>query len=157
MSKIWEKEEMILALDFYITHRPKLPDQNSEELKFLLINIHKIQKSFGHEEKDYRTIDSLYLRSSNYLSVDPTDTRLGMSGGQTKCQPIWDEFSHNWDHLHKLSEQIKNFTSDNLDVNYDLVFDDVAIAKEGKLVTYKHLKRERNAKIVKEKKKYLKE
>ena len=44
MAKDWEKEEMILALDFYITHRPRMPDQNSEELKLLLIDIHKIQK-----------------------------------------------------------------------------------------------------------------
>ena len=156
MAKDWEKEEMILALDFYITHRPKMPDQNSEELKLLLIDIHKIQKSFGHDKEDFRTLNSLNLRNSNYLAVDPTDDRKGMTGGVTKCKPIWDEFSHNWDQLHKLSEQIKNFTLENLDINDDLVLDEIAIAKEGKLVTYKHLKRERNAKIVREKKKIFK-
>ena len=152
-KKLWEREEMILVLDFYINNRAKIPGKNSEELKNLQTNIHKIQKIFGHTVEDLRTLDSLYLRNANYRSVDPSYKKKGMPGGDTKCQPVWDEFSHNWDQLHKLSEEIKNLLS----INDDLVFDDIAIAKEGKLFTYTHLRHERDARIIKEKKKHSKE
>tara|TARA_X000000950_G_scaffold37918_1_gene40476 strand:+ start:623 stop:1327 length:705 start_codon:yes stop_codon:yes gene_type:complete len=155
-TKLWEREEMILVLDFYINNRTKIPGRNSEEFKNLQTNIHKIQKIFGHTDEYLRTLASVSLRIDNYRSVDPSYKKKGMQGGGIKCKPVWDEFSNNWDQLHKLSEQIKNFSLEDLSINDDLVFDDIAIAKEGKLVTYKHLKRERNAKIVREKKKIFK-
>lgn len=160
MAKDWEKEEMILALDFYITHRPKMPDQNSEELNLLLIDIHKVQKIFGHDKEDFRTLNSLNLRNSNYLAVDPTDDRKGMDGGIPKCKPVWDQFSNNWENLFKTAIVIRDWiNTENIasTIKDTIIIDDYEVADEGKLLTKIHLVRERDNRIVKIKKQQFKE
>lgn len=160
MSVLWEKEEMILSLDFYLKHRPKMPSKKSEELKKLLSDIHIVQKFFNHNKQDLRTIDSIHMRNSNYQSVDPSASQGGLPAGGKKCQPIWDEFCENWKSLYASARGIREYLINDkkISVIKDTYIDeDFEIAQEGKLLTKVHLERERDKKIVKLKKKKFKE
>ena len=95
--RLWERDEMILALELY----HKLPfgrlNHSTPEVKELATLIN-------------RTPSSVALRLVNYASCDPLITssgRSGMSGGYEKCLPYWTEFQNDIERLFLLAAKLK--------------------------------------------------
>ncbi|MFH7014366.1 HNH endonuclease [Flavobacterium sp. FlaQc-52] len=95
-SKLWAKEELILAFNLYL----KIPFGKTHSTNKDIIHLSNLIN---------RTPSSVALRLANFASVDPVLKARGikgMDGGKKIVQPIWDEFFNNQEELIFLSEQI---------------------------------------------------
>lgn len=88
-GQLWSREELILSLELYCSI--DFGDISTKNLKVI-----ELAKLCG------RSVNSIALRLANYTSCDPVQKErgiVGMTGGLTVCQPIWDEFYGKWDYL----------------------------------------------------------
>lgn len=95
--RLWERDEMILALELY--HKLSFGRLNSRTPEVRLL-----------AELIGRTPGSVAIRLVNYASCDPLITesgRSGMSGGHDKCLPYWEEFKNNIEELFLQAAQFR--------------------------------------------------
>jgi len=95
-SKLWSREELILAFNLYL----KLPFGKMHSRTHEIVQLSKIIN---------RTPASVAIRLTNFAHLDPFHKNRGvsgMSGGKKQCEPIWNEFIHNRERLLFESERI---------------------------------------------------
>lgn len=95
-TKLWTREELILAFNLYL----KLPFGKMDSRTPEVIHLAKI---IG------RTPNSIAIRLTNFAHVDPYHQQRGvkgMSGGKKQVEPIWNEFFHDKEKLLFESERI---------------------------------------------------
>ena len=69
----WSRDELILALDFYLEHRPSLPDKNTSQLQELSKTLNKLMNKLGHTGNNkYRNPNGVYMKLMNFLPFDST-------------------------------------------------------------------------------------
>lgn len=93
----WTREELILALSVYF----QLP---FGRLNHTTKEVRELGRLIGRSE------NSAALRLVNFAACDPyilATGRHGMSSGVGICQPIWDEFANDKEHLFMEAERIK--------------------------------------------------
>lgn len=116
IRKLWTREELILAFNFYLKLPfGKMSSTNKEVIQFANL--------IG------RTPSSIAIRLTNFAACDPYHQARGvkgMIGGIKQCQPIWDEFFENKEALIFESERIlaekENLT---IESKFDSVLDDI--------------------------------
>ena len=94
---LWTREELIVTLALYFQLPFGRLNHGTPEVKQLAALIG-------------RTDNSVALRLVNFAACDPyilATGRHGMAGGERICQPIWDEFANNREHLFMEAERIK--------------------------------------------------
>lgn len=94
---LWTREELIVTLALYFQLPFGRLNHGTPEVKQLAALIG-------------RTDNSVALRLVNFAACDPyilATGRHGMAGGERICQPIWDEFANNHEHLFMEAERIK--------------------------------------------------
>lgn len=146
----WTKDEMILALDLYFRIRNQSISKTHPEV-VELSNIMRRLDIHSEElrEDSFRNPNSISTRLSNYKSVDPHYDGTGLINGGKMVQKIWDEYCDREIELHLIAETIKE------SVNFYVpkaISEDEEDFPEGKIMYRLHKTRERNSKIVKEKK-----
>ncbi len=107
------------------------------------------------DDAQFRSPNAVSLKLANFAAIDPNYGGRGMSSASELDRAIWDEFGSKPDELHQIAGQITDFISAG-DVSSFTPSapdsDDLTEATEGAIVTRQHQVRERNSKIVKEKK-----
>ncbi|MDG1687433.1 MAG: hypothetical protein P8J13_00515 [Gammaproteobacteria bacterium] len=69
----WSRDELILALDFYLDHRPSLPDKNTSQLQEVSKTLNKLMNKLGHTGNNkYRNPNGVYMKLMNFLPFDST-------------------------------------------------------------------------------------
>jgi predicted HNH restriction endonuclease len=77
-NPIWSREELIVALDFYLSHRPRIPNKTAAEIKELSDVVASVARAQGLSgDEDFRNVNGVYMKLMNFMSLDPTYTTTG--------------------------------------------------------------------------------
>lgn len=161
----WVRDELIVALDFYLKHKSNLPNKTSEEILLLSKNLqHLGGKLFPVRirSETFRNPNSVYMKLMNFRRLDPeytADGRRGLTRGAKSDEEVWAEFSGDSERCHATAEAIlSSLYGPELSEIESVAAEVPGIeeAAEGRLLTRKHLTRERNKKLVENKKKQAK-
>ncbi|MDE5832204.1 MAG: HNH endonuclease [Desulfovibrio sp.] len=120
MKRLWTRDELILTFNLYL----KLPFGQLHKGRPEVIRLAKLIN---------RSVNAVALRLVNFAACDPVLKNRGikgMSGGLKQCQPIWEEFYHDREHLLYESELIlARLENINLEKRYEIDIDQL----QGKL------------------------
>ncbi len=158
----WVRDELILALDFYLKHRSKLPDKGSSELTQLSQQINELDKSLGMSGSDtFRNTNGVYMKLMNFRRLDPDytdDGKVGLSRGSKAEEVVWNEFANDTARLSAVASAIRDGILTETEATAEQDDDpDFTEAEEGRILTRVHRRRERNRKLVQRKKKAFEE
>jgi 5-methylcytosine-specific restriction protein A len=154
----WSRDELILALDLYMRHRPSLPNKAGKEVAELSRLLSQLAGAQAATSSTFRNINGTYLKLTNFRSLDPNyraDGRVGMSHGGKGDQEVWADFAHDPARLRATADGIRaaiaagEFSTGSAEAEVDL---DVIEAAEGRVMTRLHLVRERSPKLARARK-----
>lgn len=153
----WTRDELILVTQFYKRHKPSIPGKAREELISLSDEIRAVAHSLGLIGGDtFRNAAGVYMKLMELRKYDPDYPGTGLG---RLARPVEKEC---WDlsdvALDQAAGQIREVLAlvnlGEMPAPSSIVLDDeIADAAEGKLVTRLHKYRERNQKVVQDKKK----
>lgn len=149
-SPDWSMDELILALDLYLSTRgilsysPRVPEviRLSDTLRGLRI--------FGPEvtEQDkFRNPSGVALKLHNLSAVDPSHAGKGMSHGSQLDQTVWDRWAYRPEELHEAAELIRAQGASD-EAAAETGEDEEFAADEGRLLFRRHRARERDRRLV---------
>jgi 5-methylcytosine-specific restriction protein A len=158
----WTRDELILALNLYLQHRPNPPAKGSPEL----ITLSRILNTLGEKlfpskgrGGTFRNENGVYMKLMNFRRLDPqytSDGKIGLSRGAKADAEVWEEFAADTARCQRVAEAILSSLEDPAlgggwsELESD---DELQEAPEGRLLTRRHLARERSRKLVENKRK----
>lgn len=149
----WQRDELILALDFYFRYPPYSISQTHSELIelseiFNRLPIHTERPDQGK----FRNPNGVYMKLCNFLRFDPNYQGKGLSAGGKLEEVIWKQFSSDKTQLRQLAKLIAESVLENkaeIHDNYRVFTDeDEEDFFEGKVLYRRHRRRERNQSLV---------
>jgi 5-methylcytosine-specific restriction protein A len=155
----WTRDELILALSFYLRQHAHLPGKTSNEIAELSVTLNALAAALGVAHADtYRNANGVYMKLMNFRRFDPAYTaegKVGLARGGKEEETVWEEFASDPSRCHSVADAIRAGidaarTSPVLRSEDDL--DDGIEAEEGGLLTALHRRRERSRKLVDRKK-----
>jgi 5-methylcytosine-specific restriction protein A len=156
----WVRDELILALTLYLKRRPNPPGKASRDVVGLSNLLNRLGERLfppGERSETFRNPNSVYMKLMNFRSLDPHYThsgKKGLTGGADADEDVWKEFASDPERCARVAHAIETnleepgeaaFTDDTVDSGVDE-------AAEGRVLTGKHVRRERNRKLVERKK-----
>jgi 5-methylcytosine-specific restriction enzyme A len=156
----WTRDELIVALSFYLKHRPNPPSKDSEAIADLSRILNRLgEKLFPSEQRaaTFRNENGVYMKLMNFRRLDPEYTsggRIGLARGAKTEKEVWAEFAHDPAHCKEVADAIiASLDEPEGDVAWHEPDgdEDLREAPEGRLLTRRHLARERNRKLVESK------
>lgn len=150
----WSRDEIILTLDFYFEHYPRIPEKSSNQIKELSYLLRSLTEKIGHDLTDtYRNPNGVYMKLMNFHHFNDQHKGDGLKGGSTLDEELFRRFENDRDELRKISSSIQTLISSGEHVvEVDLDDDDKFEVEEGRLLTKLHRTRERDRKIIQRKK-----
>jgi len=158
----WTRDELIVALNVYLRHRPNPPGKSSREIIALSMALNKLgEKLFPPDERaaTFRNENGVYMKLMNFRRLDPRYTaegKTGLSRGAKAEESVWSEFADDAPRCQRVADAIMASLDD---VEVGTAWLDPGIdeglqeAPEGRLLTRKHFVRERNRALVESKRK----
>lgn len=147
----WAREELILALDLYFRLEGRISKTSepvvklSEELRSLPLFPTRVR---AYDR--FRNASGVAMKLSNFQSVDPSHEGQGMRHVSNADRSIFEEFDENREGLTALAAAIR--AAGAFLTNEDTgVADEAVEGREGRLLFRMHLVRERDARLVAEK------
>lgn len=150
----WNRDELLITLDFYLQHTPTIPAKNSTEITELSDILNHLQSKLGGNIPDrFRNTNGVYMKLMNFRRFDPDYEGVGLQRGNKDEKVVWDLYAHKPNELSKIAEAIcSSISSDTVVPSSDVVTSDEEEAEEGKILTRIHRYRERDLKLAKRKK-----
>jgi len=153
----WSRDELILALDLYFLNPASPPGKQSQEVIELSRLLNRMGRALGvHGLGDFRNPNGVYMKMMNFRRFDPAYTgqgRVGLTRGNKDEQVVWNEFAGDRPRLAKLAAAIRAAVERDADELVELSIDDEGMeAPEGRVLTRLHRVRERNQKLVEQRK-----
>lgn len=150
----WSRDELILALDFYLRHRPKIPGKTSEEIRDLSASLRQINASLGIQGNEtFRNANGVYMKLMNFRRFDPDYKGDGLTGGSKEEEVVWNLYAEKPAELRQLADSIRSFSAPGETDETGLeTISDIEEAEEGRVLTRVHAVRERNATLTLRKK-----
>jgi 5-methylcytosine-specific restriction enzyme A len=151
-SHKWQREDLILTLDFYFKNYQERLTAKSASIIELSKYINALPVN---RHNNPLTPNSVYLKLVNYMSLDKRIEGKGLGNVTNKDILIWNEFYNNQQQLETLSISITSYIFEEPEnISIEIESDNLSFsAYEGKLLSSIHLKRERNRSLVEKKKK----
>lgn len=154
----WSRDEIILALDLYMSNPASPPRKGSDEVAKLSALLNKLHRLTGQSGgPTLRNVNGIYLKMMNLRALDPTflsDGKVGMKAGGALEKMIWREYEGKRDRLANDARIIRAMIED---------ADEAALAKipesdayegeEGGVVLRLHKRYERDGRLVTAKRK----
>jgi 5-methylcytosine-specific restriction enzyme A len=156
----WTRDELILALNFYLKHRPSFPGKHRPEIVELSRTLNLLgEKLFppGIRADTFRNENGVYMKLMNFRRFDPgytSEGKTGLSRGAKVEEEVWTEFAGDAVRCQRVADAIvaslyapeigAPWSEPDLD-------DGLQEAPEGRLLTRVHMTRERNRKLVESK------
>lgn len=153
-NPVWNRDELILALDLYFKYNPNNINSKHKEV----IRLSEILNSLPiHEDKPnlekFRNPNGVYMKMCNFLRFDPNYKGVGLKGGGKLEEVVWNEFYNDKQRLNDIAQCIKTSIRNNKEVVTNPINNDEEEEfPEGKVLYRLHKQRERNNRVVKEKK-----
>ncbi|MCP9751309.1 HNH endonuclease [Ferruginibacter sp. HRS2-29] len=155
----WHRDEIILALDLYFSpNRGSIDKKNPKVIEVSKI-INKLPIfSIRPDAEKFRNANGVTMKLSNFLKFDETYTGKGMKNTSKLDEEVFKEFVDQRDKLHSIASEIRKVALDeNIKLKiYQIEDDEETIndsVMEGQVLYKLHKVRERDKKIVQEKKK----
>lgn len=105
----WTREELILALDLYVRHRPAVLGKTSAEVLDLSDALNRMAQANGRRSPTHRNPNGVAMKLLNFRSLDPDYTATGKVGlhhtGRGDGE-IWREFASDPIRLHQTAGAI---------------------------------------------------
>ena len=106
----WSRDELIVTLDFYLSHTPSIPSKTSKEISDLSALLNRLRLKAGVAgDDDFRNPNGVYLKLMNLRRFDPDYKGKGMERGGKDEEVVWNLYANKRDELHKLSNAIRAF------------------------------------------------
>jgi 5-methylcytosine-specific restriction enzyme A len=149
----WTRDELIVTLDFYHRHYPKIPEKTSDDVIELSNALAGLKHKLGLEgTESFRNPNGVYMKMMNFHHFNPEYSGKGLESGSRLDKEVWDEFYDNRLILSKISDSIYDvIKSDKTILSVDVDDSDIE-TQEGRLLTRTHRYRERDRKIIDKKK-----
>ena len=149
----WSRDEIIITLDFYFKHYPRIPNQKSDEIAALSQRLRALTNKLGNElTETYRNPNGVYMKLMNLHGFNEHHSGKGLKAGSKLDEEVFKEYADNRKHLAKVAAAINSWTLSDIDIEETERTDEVTEAEEGRLLTRVHRSRERDRKIVEKKK-----
>jgi 5-methylcytosine-specific restriction protein A len=153
----WSRDELILALDLYMTNPASPPGKTSKPVIELSGVLNALAQQLGSGvATTFRNPNGVYMKMMNFKGRDPEFTSLGKVGltrGNKDEEVVWNEFAGDLDLLKTVSSAIRKAVADETAPFFVHDDDDHMMeAAEGRVLTRLHRTRERNRKLVETKK-----
>jgi predicted HNH restriction endonuclease len=154
----WTRDELILALDLYMGHRPAVLGKTSADV----IQLSEILNQLAHADRDHspthRNANGVAMKLLNFRPFDTDYTasgRVGLHHTSRGDEQVWREFAADPMRLRQTAAAIRAaLKTDALKLPDDTDDDDNMVdAPEGRLLTRLHRVRERDRGLVEAKKK----
>jgi predicted HNH restriction endonuclease len=154
----WTRDELILALDLYMRHRPAVLGNTSADV----IELSEILNPLAHADRNrsatHRNANGVAMKLLNFRPFDPDYTasgRVGLHHTSRGDEQVWREFATDPMRLRQTAAAIRAaLTAEALRLPDDDDVDDGMVdAPEGRLLTRLHRVRERDRRLVEAKKK----
>ena len=151
----WKRDELIITLQFYLTHAPSIPGKTSPEISELSELLNSLQSKMGGPTPDkFRNPNAVYMKLMNFRRFDPEYPGKGLQRGNKDEAVVWELYSSNRDELKRVCDNICSFIS-----SEETIFpkgatsSDEEEGQEGQILTRVHRYRERDTRLVRLKKK----
>ena len=156
----WTTDELILALDLYLKNPLFPPNKDSKEIQELSDLLNRLgSKIPGSKNTTYRNANGVHMKLMSFRHLDPqfeSRGKMGLQRGGKHDEIIWDQFASHPDKCRQMAKAIREIivakTTNDLFEDYRLE-DGEMEAQEGRIFTHMHRRRERNQKLVEQKKK----
>src|SRR3974390_2821834 len=108
----WTRDELIVALNVYLQHRPNPPGKDSEVIVELSRILNRLgAKLFPPAQRGatFRNANGVYMKLMNFRRLDPQYTAKGNTGlvrGAKAEEDIWAEFAHDPERCKRVAEAI---------------------------------------------------
>ena len=110
-NPVWSRDELILALDLYVTLAGSTFSKTDERIIELSTVLGALAISRGVSgQSDFRNANGVHMKLMNFRSLDPAyteDGRVGLTRGNRLEAVLWDEFAGDRDKLAKAAEAIR--------------------------------------------------
>lgn len=142
MRNVWQRDELILALDLYL--RVGLVDATNPEAILLSkvlqgLPIHDL----ATRESNFRSPSSVAMKLSNIANHDPS-YRGKVTNGSKSDAAVWAEFQSRPDDLRRVSVAIRELVASKSKALPPEADEEEIIAPEGRLLYRRHRTRERD-------------
>lgn len=108
-NPVWQRDELILALEVYFRWRPKVPPAETHpdvvELSELLQNLPLIPAEDRRES--FRNPSGVYMKLANFQYLDPT-AEGGLDAYGKRDAEVWDEFAEHPAQLQAAAREIRH-------------------------------------------------
>lgn len=136
----WTEDEHILALDLYLSKKPKQVQKGSAEVRALSETLRQLHNKLGTSADDatLRNLDGVYMKLMNLKAHDPDSIakgRKGLSRGNKLEKKVWSDYGADVAKLRQVAAAIRAFIAADIDVS---VVDDDLLAPEGRLLVRVH-------------------
>jgi 5-methylcytosine-specific restriction protein A len=156
----WTRDELILALSLYLRHRPNPPGKGSKEILELSKLLNRLgEKLFSPVNRavTFRNANGVYMKLMNFRRLDPEYTAKGKTGltqGAKAEEKVWKEFADDPLRCGAVADAIVASMDDpevSLAWAENSIDEDIQEAPEGRLLTRKHIARERDRRLIQSK------
>jgi len=150
----WSRDEHIIALDFYLRHRPNIPGKETVEISQLSDFLIHLQSKIGGDIPDkFRNTNGVYMKLMNFRRCDPDYEGKGLERGNKDEEVVWSLYHSKPDELKRVANSIRSLVSSEVFIPpKEVISDDEEESEEGQILTRIHRYRERDASLVKRKK-----
>jgi predicted HNH restriction endonuclease len=153
----WTRDELILALDLYVRHRPAVLGNTSAEVIELSEVLNRLARADRDRSPTHRNANGVAMKLLNFRPFDPEYTasgKVGLHHTGRGDEEVWREFALDPVRLRQTAAAIRAaLASEFATPTDDEVDDGVTEAPEGRLLTRLHRERERDRRLVEAKKK----
>lgn len=154
----WTRDELILALDLYFTNPANPPGKTSAAVASLSDQLNKMHRiSGGVGSATFRNPDGVYLKMMNIRALDPTfiaQGKVGMKAGGALEKVVWAEYVGRRLELAADAKAIRDAVSNaNEEAVAKLPTVEPYEGEEGGVIMRLHKRRERDPRLVREKRK----
>lgn len=153
----WLVDELILALDLYISSGRRPPGNHEPQIDELSGLLNKFWSAETNKSASLRNSNGVRMKIMNFMRLDPGYTqsgRVGLTRGSKLEEVLWEEYANAPEKLSKIAHAIREGIAKQSSLEgAGLPLDDDSFnAEEGKILARMHFQRERNQKLVKAKK-----
>lgn len=148
---VWQKDELILALDLYLRLNKVLPDDTHPEVIALSGLLRRLPiHQDRHLDPTFRNPNGVALKVANFRRIDQPGR--GMSRGNQLEQVVWDEFASDLVRLRRTAELIAGNVETPQAAEPVGSPEEEESFPEGRIAYRLHVARERNRALVRRKK-----
>ena len=152
----WSRDELILALNLYVTFKGNPPGKGSQGVVELSNLLNRMDSQITNHTSDFRNPNGVYMKVMNFRRFDPVYIAQGKKGlqrGGKLEEDVWNDFANDPIKLARAANAIRLVvTKGRIPIASDEEDEEFAEAEEGRILTRLHRSRERSRELIDKKK-----